>query len=257
MFSNAQRGSTSNSAAPPSSARRGTRPQPGRTASPGPSQQPGGSLFSTSTQRQSAYRDNLFPGGGGQSSQQQQRRADPGVGIGGGALDDEDEDLNALSDAQIHEINEAFQLFDQNRDNRIDFHELKVAAKALGFDLGKPELLDLLRIHGVLASGSPPTTSTPASALFITRDSFRDIMAEMMKNRDPNEEINRAFDLFTAGAQPDSRGVVKIGVEELMRVARELQEPLGEEELRAMIDEFDVDNDGMSRFHLRRIEAFG
>ena len=57
--------------------------------------------------------------------------------------------------------------------------------------------------------------------------------------RDPRDEINRAFDLF------DVDGKGGISVEDLRRVARELNEGLQEEELNAMIEEFDLDGDGI------------
>ena len=38
----------------------------------------------------------------------------------------------------------------------------------------------------------------------------------------------------------------KISLRNLRRVARELEENMNEDELRAMIDEFDTDNDGES-----------
>ena len=60
-----------------------------------------------------------------------------------------------------------------------------------------------------------------------------------MLERDPREEIERAFELF------DSNNKGYIDMEDLRRVARELQETgLEEEELRAMIDEFDLEGIG-------------
>lgn len=57
--------------------------------------------------------------------------------------------------------------------------------------------------------------------------------------RDPREEIDRAFDLF------DSEQKGYIDLEDLKRVARELGETgLEEEELRAMIEEFDLEGRG-------------
>lgn len=50
-----------------------------------------------------------------------------------------------LSQDQIQEVREAFELFDMDKDGRIDFHELKVAMRALGFDLKKAEVLKILR----------------------------------------------------------------------------------------------------------------
>lgn len=44
-------------------------------------------------------------------------------------------------------MREAFELFDTDKDGFIDYHELKVALRALGFNLRKPEVLKLLREH--------------------------------------------------------------------------------------------------------------
>lgn len=52
-----------------------------------------------------------------------------------------------LTDEQVSEVREAFELFDSDKDGFIDYHELKVALRALGFVLRKPEVLKLLREH--------------------------------------------------------------------------------------------------------------
>ena len=69
-------------------------------------------------------------------------------------------------------------------------------------------------------------------------DAFQRLMAQRILARDPAEEVNRAFDLFDEG------GKGLIGIDDLRRVARELGEGLGEDELNAMIEEFDMNNDG-------------
>lgn len=67
-------------------------------------------------------------------------------------------------------------------------------------------------------------------------------VGEKIINRDPMEEIRRAFKLF------DDDNTGKISFRNLKRVARELGENLSDEELRAMIDEFDLDEDGESMY---------
>jgi centrin-3 len=52
-----------------------------------------------------------------------------------------------LSDDQKLEIKEAFELFDTDKDNALDYQELKVAMRALGFDAKKQEVVKILRDH--------------------------------------------------------------------------------------------------------------
>ena len=63
--------------------------------------------------------------------------------------------------------------------------------------------------------------------------------------RDPEEEALRAFKLF---AGDDSSG--KIGLRNLRRISKEIGQNIGDEELQAMIDEFDEDQDGYCKFIL-------
>ncbi|MCJ1341595.1 Calcium-binding component of the spindle pole body (SPB) half-bridge [Bachmanniomyces sp. S44760] len=147
--------------------------------------------------------------------------------------------MGQLTEEQREEINEAFGLFDLDKDSKIDYHELKVAMKALGFDLPKAEIVSILQTHGSPSTTNPNIPpSTHPTRLLLSLPSFQKIMAARILARDPREEILRAFDLFDEG----SKG--KIDLQDLRRVARELGEGLEEEELIAMIEEFDLDGDG-------------
>ncbi|EMG48671.1 Cell division control protein 31 [Candida maltosa Xu316] len=140
-----------------------------------------------------------------------------------------------LLEDQKLEIREAFQLFDMNGDGCLDYHELKVAFRALGFDLSKRQVLDIIHEYD--------TDDTN----LITYDNFYKTVGEMIIKRDPLEEIRRAFRLF------DIDGTGKISVRNLRKISKDLGENLTDEELQAMIDEFDLDEDGENEEEFIRI----
>ena len=148
--------------------------------------------------------------------------------------------LTELSEEQREEISEAFNLFDLDKDGYIDYHELKVAMKALGFDLPKGEILSVLNSAGVLTTstaGGAGGQSGKQARRLLSFQSFQTVMAQRIVARDPQEEIQRAFELFDEG------GKGRITLQDLTRVARELGEGLNHDELVAMIEEFDMDGD--------------
>ena len=59
-----------------------------------------------------------------------------------------------LTEEQKQEIREAFDLFDTDGSGTIDAKELKVAMRALGFDVKKKEVLDLMHEYDRDRSGA-------------------------------------------------------------------------------------------------------
>ncbi|POS85915.1 hypothetical protein EPUL_002225 [Erysiphe pulchra] len=151
--------------------------------------------------------------------------------------------LNSISEEQREEISEAFNLFDLDKDQHIDYHEFKVALKALGFDLPKNNIVNLLTSHGTSqpsqAQGHGKSTNTvPLSRPLLSFPAFQSIAAKLIAERDPRDEILRAFELFDM----DNKGIINL--DDLRRVAQDLGEGLEDEELIAMIEEFDLDGKG-------------
>ncbi|CAF0889108.1 unnamed protein product [Rotaria sp. Silwood1] len=135
-----------------------------------------------------------------------------------------------LTEEENDEIKEAFELFDNDKDNELDYHEFKVGLRALGFDVHKAEVQKLMRDYDRQGKNK------------ITYQDFHEIAAEMILQRDSRDEILKAFKLF----DDDESG--KVSLKKLRRVARELGDNVNEEELKAMIDEFDLDGDGEINF---------
>ncbi|CAB1445235.1 unnamed protein product [Pleuronectes platessa] len=131
-----------------------------------------------------------------------------------------------LTEDQKHEIKEVLELFDTDKDKEIDYHELKVAMRALGFEVKKVDVLKILKDYDREGNGK------------ITFEDFNEVVTDRILERNPKEEIVKAFKLF----DDDESG--KINLRNLKRVARELGENISDEELRSMIDEFDTDGDG-------------
>ena len=131
-----------------------------------------------------------------------------------------------LTEEQKQEIKEAFDLFDTDGSGSIDAKELKVAMRALGFEPKKEEIQKMIADVDTDGSGQ------------IEWEEFLKMMTQKILNRDPMEEIKKAFKLF------DDDNTGKITFKNLKRVAKELGEKITDEELQEMIDEADRDGDG-------------
>ena len=124
---------------------------------------------------------------------------------------------------------------------------MRVAFRALGFKIPRPELKQIMETNGVVSQaasdryrqrGIEPETYH-VSSLVMPQAAFIRIAAQKIAARDPYEEVERAYKLF------DPEGTGYITLDDLRRVAHELGESgLEDEELHAMINEFDFDGTG-------------
>ncbi|KAH7946575.1 hypothetical protein HPB52_001505 [Rhipicephalus sanguineus] len=98
--------------------------------------------------------------------------------------------------------------------------------RALGFEPRKEEVKKLLAEIDKQETGK------------IAREDFMNVMATRLAEKDINEEIMKAFQLF------DEDNTGKISFKNLKSVAKQLSENLSDEELQEMINEADRDGDG-------------
>merc|ERR1711934_475013 len=131
-----------------------------------------------------------------------------------------------LTAQQVNEIREAFDLFDTDGSGAIDAKELKVAMHALGFEPKKEEIRKMINDLDKNNDGT------------IDFEEFMLLMSGKLSDKDAKEDIVKAFRLF------DDDETNKVSFKNLKRVAKELGESMGDEELQEMIDEADTDGDG-------------
>merc|ERR1712216_173341 len=134
---------------------------------------------------------------------------------------------NAMgSEQQLNEIREAFDLFDTDGSGAIDSKELRIAMRALGFE---PKPAEINKMIKDLDDNSDGT---------IDLEEFTALMSGKPSAQDPQDELLRGFAMFDTDMTGD------ISFRNLKRVARELGENMGDEELQEMLDEADSDGDG-------------
>merc|ERR1711868_95837 len=131
-----------------------------------------------------------------------------------------------LTEEQMDEIREAFNLFDGDQSGAIDVRELKAAMRALGFEVKNEELKKMVSDVDNDGNGT------------IEFAEFLEMMTGKMGEKDSREDIEKVFKLF------DDDSTNKISFRNLARVAEELGENIDDEELQDMINQADRDGDG-------------
>ncbi|XP_076284035.1 vesicle transport through interaction with t-SNAREs 1b isoform X1 [Lasioglossum baleicum] len=124
-------------------------------------------------------------------------------------------------------VKESFYLMDSDADGYLDYHEMKAALKALGFTVKKSYVLTIMRMYDKHGCNK------------ICFDDFNYVVLEKLSKRSPLDEIKYAFKSFINDSLHD-----KITLEDLQRLNKQLECNLTIEEMKLMMKEFDLDQDG-------------
>eukprot|EP00928_Gymnodinium_smaydae_P063570 TRINITY_DN47110_c0_g1_i1.p1 TRINITY_DN47110_c0_g1~~TRINITY_DN47110_c0_g1_i1.p1 ORF type:complete len:183 (+),score=52.49 TRINITY_DN47110_c0_g1_i1:42-551(+) len=130
-----------------------------------------------------------------------------------------------LTQDEIEEAKESFDLFDVDGTQRVNPRDLRAALQSLG-----------LRRNQVVQNMLSDLERQGARPLDFA--GFLDLMSAKMGERDTREDVNKVFRLF----DDDCTG--SITVRNLRRVARELGESISAEDLEEMLARADTDGDG-------------
>jgi Ca2+-binding EF-hand superfamily protein len=123
-----------------------------------------------------------------------------------------------LTEEEIEELKEAFNLFDTEGTGTIDPKELKAAMQSLGFESKNSTIYKMIaELDNDRSEGG------------IDFNTFLDSISSKLGNRETKEGIQRIFDLF----DEDKKG--KISSKDLKKVAKELGENVSNEEIQEML----------------------
>lgn len=131
-----------------------------------------------------------------------------------------------LTDDEVEELRQAFDLFDTDGSGTIDPKELRAAMQSLGFEAKNQTIYQMIKDIDKDGTGE------------IDFDEFLDLMTSRLAGSDTREDVQKIFELF----DDDKTGYISL--QNLKRVAHELGENMDDAELLEMIERADADRDG-------------
>ncbi len=131
-----------------------------------------------------------------------------------------------ITDDQLVELKEAFEMFDRDRDGWIGQKELGNILRSLGHEPSEMELADMIRDSDKNEDG------------LIDFNEFMQIMHKRAKDSDIEDELIEAFKIF------DKESEGKIPTDEFRHIMLTLGERLTEDEVDEMIKEADSKGEG-------------
>ena len=131
-----------------------------------------------------------------------------------------------IKDPKARELNEAFRMFDRDKDGLINYIELGYVLQSQGFNLSNQELIDM--ISDVDENEDDK----------ITFEEFLILMHSRLKKADIENELNEAFNAY------DKNGKGVISVKEFKRIINTLGDKICDEEVDEIIQKVDPKNKG-------------
>ena len=127
-----------------------------------------------------------------------------------------------LSNEEIEEIRQAFELFDSSGEGKLDPKELISSMKALNYDKENPTMYNLL---------ADLETFNSKKNERITFDEYVTAINAKLRDSESKEGVRRIFDMFIDDPNSDT-----ININSLRKVALELGENMSNDDLKDMLE---------------------
>jgi centrin-1 len=128
---------------------------------------------------------------------------------------------SGLSDDEVDELRQAFELFDSKNTGRIDAKELKASMQALGYDVRNPALYEIV---------ADLDTTEAARNKGIEFYQLLEAVNKKLGNKDSREGVRRIFELFV-----DDPKAQIVTLQSLKKVAREIGEQMSNDDIREIM----------------------
>jgi calmodulin len=138
--------------------------------------------------------------------------------------------IDKLTDAQLDEFREAFNMFDKDGGGSIDASELRDLMISVGQNCTEMELKEMVKAADADGTGD------------IDFLEFAVLMAHKMTDENKDDTLKKAFAVF------DASGDGFISAQEMRKIMFNLGENLQQEDVEAVIGEVDVDGDGQINY---------
>lgn len=140
--------------------------------------------------------------------------------------------MNELTEEKQREVKEAFDLYDKDKDNFINFEEVDSVFKCLGYSFDKLQIYNILKDYGTLRNAESNEKHL----------SFKEILNFLGKR---NQEYDMEEELIETFKNFDKDGDGKLCHKEIKYLLLTMGEQLLDEEIDDLINEVDTTGEGV------------